>query len=74
MVRDSGQSASISFLGSTMTDAVLFKDIKIKQGKEFFSTYVLSQETTASPIYETKIYVYRGTQAKPPEFVTFPGT
>jgi hypothetical protein len=57
-----------------MTDAVLFKDIKIKQGKEFFSTYVLSQEITASPIYETKIYVYRGTQAKPPEFVTFPGT
>jgi hypothetical protein len=55
-------------------DVVLFKDIKIKQGKEFFSTYVLSREITASPIYETKIYVYRGTQAKPPEFVTFPGT
>jgi len=52
---------------------IVAKDIKIKQGKEFFSTYVLSQEITASPIYETKIYVYRGTQAKPPEFVTFPG-
>jgi len=57
-----------------MTDAALFKDIKIKQGKEIFSAYVLLQEITASTIYETKIYVYRGTQAKPPEFITFPGT
>jgi hypothetical protein len=72
VVQYSGESAlAMFYIASGLLMLSYSKGIQIKQGKEFFSSYDLAQETSASPIYETKIYAYR--RATPPKFVTFPG-